>query len=116
MADIDLAATISSRDGVTVSQFSETSAPPLTTTDRFKVLNNGKMALRIETGGTPTTVTVEILKMVDDQPVTPRSVTIPAHSVMAFGGYPTDVYNDSESKLALSFSSVSGVTIEALCL
>ena len=88
----------------------------LSITDRYLVLNNGRMGVYVETGAEATELTIEIPQTLDGQAVMPRGVTIPANSLYGLGNWPPEIYNDAKSQVALSFSSVTGVTLFCACV
>ena len=88
----------------------------LSVKSRYLVLNNGRMGVFVETGGSPTRLSVEIPQTLDGQRVIPREVTIPANSLYGIGDWPTEIYNDAKSQVALSFASVAGVRMFCACV
>ena len=84
--------------------------------DRYLVPNNGRMGVYVETGAEATEVTVEIPQTLDGQAVLPRVVPIPPNSLYGLGNWPTSIYNDAKSQVALSFSPVTGVSLFCACV
>ena len=101
------------RDGVRVTAYEGVS---LSTKSRYLVLNNGRMGVFVETGGSPTRLSIEIPQTLDDQRVLPREVYIPANSLYGLGDWPTEIYNDAAAQVALSFASVTGVRMFCACV
>ena len=116
MADRDIVHAALARAGVQVEVYTEASSPALSTADRFLVENNGKMSVFVEAGSTPTMVRVEIPHTIDGQVVSPRTVEVAANSLVGIGDWPTDIYNDANARVALSFTSVDGVKLFCACL
>ena len=84
--------------------------------NRYLVPNNGLMSVYVETGAEATKLTIAIPQTIDDQSVEPRVVKIPPHSLFGLGDWPTQIYNDAKSQVALRFSSVSGVRLFCTCV
>ena len=94
------------RDGVLVRVYE---GAALSVKSRYLVLNNGRMSVFVETGTSPTRLTIEIPQNIDGQRVIPREVTIPANSLYGVGDWPPEIYNNAEAQMAVSFAAVTGV-------
>ena len=113
MADVVVDCAKLERDGVPVRGYHGVA---LSTEDRYLVENNGRMGIFVETGADETTVSIAIPQTLDGQTVEPREVTIPANSLFGLGDWPTRIYNDAASQVALYFSSVTGVRLFCACV
>ena len=111
MADVEVDCALLARDGTLITTTTE-----LSIEDRYLVLNNGRMGVFVETGKSGTRLTIAIPQTLDGQRVRPREVTIPSRSLYGLGDWPPEIYNDAKSKVALSFSSVSGVRLFCACV
>ena len=116
MADVTLTHQRATRSGLEEVYSTSSTDPALSTTDRFLIENNGKLLLRVATGDTATTVTIEIPQTVDGQSVTSRSVAVPANSHRTIGHFPTSIYNNADSQIAITLSAVTNVELAAVCL
>ena len=89
----------------------------LTLLDRYLFNNDGRTIVHVlEASGTATDVTVVTPGMVDGLAVADRVVTVAANTEAFIGPFLPSVYNDSAHKTALTFSSVTSVSIAALRL
>lgn len=105
MPRVEIPVTEIDRDGV---------APPAQTdadaaSDHFIDANDGRIVLEIESSdGADQTVEFEIPSGgVDDQPVTPRTVTIPDGETRWVGPFPRSVYNQPNPDLNKIFINPS---------
>ena len=113
MADVVIGCAQLARGGILVEDYR---APALTIKNRYLVRNNGHMGIYVETGAEAVRLTIEIPQTLDGQAVFPREITIPPNSLYGMGEWPTEIYNDAKSQLALTFSSVTGVRLFSTCV
>lgn len=64
--------------------------------------------------GSSITVTLDITKTVDGAAVTDPTVTVADGVTKIIGPFPTSLYNDSNSRVKVTCSATTGVTVKAL--
>ena len=116
MADVRIDAERVTRVGLEETYLTSTSAPALSAADTFLVRNDGQILLRIETGATPATVTVDIPREVDGQTVPGKAALVPASSYRILGPYPPDVYNDALGDMKVTLSAVANIKLALIGL
>jgi hypothetical protein len=62
------------------------------------------------------TVSAAITRQVDGQTPPARSISVPAGATRHFGPFPTVEYNNADRQVAIAFSAVTDVTVQALRL
>lgn len=113
MADVDLTAEQITRVGINA-----TDTGSLSTSDTYKVRNDGKTFLHFKKSGAGAcTVTFVTPGTVDGLAVADRTVSVPATTgdVMV-GPFPRRIYNDSDGELAFTLSEITGLTVAVLTL
>jgi hypothetical protein len=65
-------------------------------------------------GGSPITVTLLLQAQVDGQAAASRTVSISNGAQKIFGPFPTAAYNDGNSRMNLTYSAVTSVTVAIL--
>lgn len=93
------------RDGLDVSFTSANSGG-----DKFK--NTGRQFVVVdETNGSSRDLTFKTQNTVDGQDVNDRTVTVGANATALIGPFPTDIYNNSDDYLEITYSAVTGLNI-----
>lgn len=64
-------------------------------------------------GGSSITVSLDILPTIDGQPVTDRTVTVPAAGERWIGPFPSAYYSNASGLVTVTFSGVTSVTVGA---
>ena len=85
----------------------------LTTTDTFKVDNDGRVLFLVKKGTGTGNIVFETTAEVDGLSVTDRTIALTANNDVVLGPFPPNVYNDDSGKLSITFSSVSNLEIAA---
>jgi hypothetical protein len=77
--------------------------------------NNGDTLFVVKNGNTAERgVTFAIQRTVDSQSVTGRTVTAVTAATMLVGPFPTEIYNDSDGLVQVTYSSEADLTVGAL--
>lgn len=77
--------------------------------------NGGQEFLRIINGsGAPITATAAITETVDGVTPAGKQITVPAGESRYFGPFPPSQYNDTNGRVAITYSAVTSVTVEAV--
>jgi hypothetical protein len=85
--------------------------------DGSYIPNDGRMMLEVKNTGSQITVTVETPGTVDGLAVGDLVVIVPATSGdKMIGPFPTDIYNQPDGTIKVTFTAVSGVTVAAIRL
>jgi len=72
--------------------------------------NTGHEFLYFSNGdGSPTTVTLVYSATTDGQAITNKTVSVPAGKAMLIGPFPVDLYNDSNGRMNVTYSSVTSL-------
>jgi len=100
-AGVDLDAQLVAADGVNGDDW-------LNTGKEFVVVKNADTASK--------TVTLDIIKTIDGQSVTDRTVTVAAGKTMIIGPFPVDTYNNplndtANGKAKITYDAVTSVTV-----
>lgn len=66
--------------------------------------------------GTDTTITFDIVTVVDGQTVTDRTLVVPAGKVVYAGPFAKGTYNDPQGDLAMTYDKVTSLTVGAFKL
>jgi hypothetical protein len=79
---------------------------------------DGRQAVVVRNGGgSPITVTLNIIPTVDGQPVTDRTVVVAAGDTTVIGPFPPSAYRNPTSGLAqITYSSVTSVDVAVVSL
>lgn len=78
-------------------------------------VNTGKELIHIKNGDSSNmTLTVATQGTVDGQAVADRTVVVPLGGETVLGPFPTSVYNDTNNKVQLTYSSVTSLTLGIL--
>lgn len=87
----------------------------LSISDSYEFENDGRTFLHVKkSGATDCTVTVATAAEVDGKAVADLTVTVPATTGdKMIGPFPRDVYNDSDGKVSVTFSNITGLTVAA---
>ncbi len=106
---------------LTVQQVSRTgleatyaAATPILLTDEFN--NDGRTFFHVKNGAIDCVITVAVAKTVDGMAVTPRTVTCTANEERFIGPFPTDIYNDADGHVNVTYDDVTNVTVAAIRL
>lgn len=101
---------------ITRSKLEATYTGSLSTTDTYKVKNDGKVVLHFKkTGAGECTVTVTTPREVDGLAVADRTFTVPATTGDVFAGpFPPFDYNDGDNNLSFTVSEVTDLSVAAL--
>lgn len=91
-------------------------AATVTTGDTF--VNDERTFVRVKNAsGSAITATATVVRQVDGQVVTARTVTVPATTGdVSFGPFPAGDYNDANNIVTVVCSAVTSVTIAAIRL
>jgi hypothetical protein len=82
-----------------------------TVTDGDGFTNDGVTFIHVLNTGGSTTLTIQTPGTVDGLAITDRTVTIPATTgTKLIGPFPVDKYNQSDGKVYLDWSQVTGIT------
>ena len=74
--------------------------------------NDGKTLIHVKNGHTsPQTVQVTIQKTVDGESAGTKDVAVTNAQERMIGPFPTDIYNDNNGKVQLTYSGVTSLTI-----
>lgn len=89
-----------------------------TTTDTYKVVNNGRMVLYVKkTGAGACDVTVVTPNNVGGLAIADRVVSVPATTgERIIGPFPPTLYNDGNQDLSVTFSEITGLSFVAVQL
>ena len=63
--------------------------------------------------GSATTITLVNQLTIDGATVTAKTVSVPAGKAMLIGPFPTEIYNDANGRMNLTYSSVTSLTVLA---
>jgi hypothetical protein len=104
-----------SRTTVTVQECVRAGITPTynagTLTDGDAFTNDGKTMIQVLNTGGSTTLTIQTPGTVDGLAITDRTVVIPATTGNKYiGPFPTTQYNQSDGKVYLDWSQVTGIT------
>lgn len=92
-------------------------SPAAANADGHLLPNSGREFVAVTNGGaSPITVSATIVQTVDGVTPAAKSITIAAGVTKFFGPFPRTEYNNASQQVALAFSDVSSVTIQALRL
>jgi len=109
MARTTVSAQLAARTGVTPS-YNEA-----TETDGDAFLNHGETIIHILNTGDETTLTIQTPGTVDGLAIPDREVTIPATTGdKIVGPFPPESYNQSDGKVYIDWSQVTGVTFAVI--
>jgi hypothetical protein len=64
--------------------------------------------------GSSTTITLVYAATTDGQAITNKTVSVPAGKAMILGPFPVEFYNDANSRMNLTYSSVTSLTVLAM--
>lgn len=79
--------------------------------------NTGKeVAFIRNTNAASRTVTIVVQATLDGQTVTNRTVTVAQNETKAIGPFPVGIYNDGNSRVVLTYSAVTNLTIKVLSI
>lgn len=108
MADVNLTVQEITRAGIDLADTGS-----LSTSDTYKVANNGRTFLHFKKSGAGAcTVTITTPGTVDGLAVADKTVTVPATTgdVMV-GPFPRQHYNDGSGLLSFTVSEITGLTV-----
>lgn len=87
----------------------------LSTSDNYIIPNDGRSILHVVNGGgSPTTVTIVTTYSAGGLDLPDQTVSVPAGEERMIGPFPTNLYNDGEGKIDVSFSFITSVSFAAL--
>jgi hypothetical protein len=79
--------------------------------------NNGQEFLAVvNASGGAVTVTAAITKQTDGITPAGKAVVVPAGATVLFGPFPPSQYNDANGNVAITYSAVTSVSVQALQL
>lgn len=107
------------RTTVTVQDLSRAGVTPTfnagTATDGDAFINDGRTMIYVLNTGAETTLTIQTPGTVDGLAVAERTVVVAATTgKSAIGPFPTSMYNQTDGKVYLGWSQVSGITFAVL--
>lgn len=98
------------------SGISPTKKGALSAADEYQFVNDGQVILRVKNAGAEATdVTVVTPNSVGGLPIEDQKVTVAKEvGEQIIGPFDTSVFNNSEGKVTVKFSKVTGVTVETI--
>lgn len=109
------------RTTVAVQRVAETGTIPAyaaaTVTDGDAFLNDGKTIIHVLNGGVQTTVTIQTPALVDGLAIADRAVVVVADTGnKMIGPFEPGLYNQTDGKVYLDWSSVASVTFAVIAV
>lgn len=104
------------RTALTVQQISRAGlTPSYVTPDALgsSVPADNEAFIHVKTGGTGTTVTVQVPKTVDGQAISSKQYTIGTNAERFIGPFPNDPYAQASGEAYIDYSSITTVTVGA---
>lgn len=79
--------------------------------------NTGKEFIEVKNGGAGAiTVTLDVQTTLDGMAITDPTVSIAAGATKIIGPFPTHIFNDSNSRVNVTYSAVTSVTVKVLTI
>ena len=89
----------------------------LDTANTYQTPNDGKTFIHVKNGGgSPDTVTIETVSVIDGLALADRTVSVPAGEERMIGPFQKDIYNDGNGLLNYTHSFITSVTQAAFSL